>query len=573
MEERLPGLLTAVVDLPDNLPVEQAVQRYEADPAVEWAEPDFILQPSDVTPNDPGFSDLYGLNNTGQSGGTEGADISAPGAWSVTTGSEDTIIAVIDTGVDVEHPDLEGNVWTNPNESANGRDDSGNGLVDDVNGWDFHNDDNSVYNEEDGDEHGTHVAGTVAAEGDNEVGVTGVNWQAQIMPLKFLGPSGGFTSNAVKAIDYAVDNGATISNNSWGGGGRSQALQDAITRAGEAGHLFVAAAGNAGNDNDANPFYPASYDNENIVSVAATDSNDQIASFSNFGQNSVDLGAPGVRIVSTLPGDNYGAFSGTSMAAPHVAGTAGLLKSTDSGLDAAQLKQQMLENTDRLSSLENRAVTGGRLNAADSLSLEEVPPRPTETNVSAGRSVLVFGQGTNLFGGLTDSSGEPVAGEEVVLLQRPVDQDRFRPVSDGAVTTDSNGRFVVRGVSPQKHTIYRARFAGKEAEGLEPSISGPERVNVRVRVGLQVRNQEIQLGQRQGMAGRVFPGKETRVRLVTTRNGEFFDARWRPLDGNSIYRHVFQSPQPGIYRVTATFPRDDEHLGNRSPQRSFRVVR
>ncbi|MBA2441426.1 MAG: S8 family serine peptidase [Rubrobacter sp.] len=219
VEEGLPGPLTAVVDLP----VEQAVQRYEADPAVEWAEPDFILQPSDVTPNDPGFSDLYGLNNTGQSGGTEGADISAPGAWSVTTGSEDTIIAVIDTGVDIDHPDLEGNVWTNPDESANGRDDSGNGLVDDVNGWDFHNDDNSVYDEEDGDEHGTHVAGTVAAEGDNEVGVTGVNWQARIMPLKFLGPSGGFTSNAVKAIDYAVDNGATISNNSWGGGGESQA--------------------------------------------------------------------------------------------------------------------------------------------------------------------------------------------------------------------------------------------------------------------------------------------------------------------------------------------------------------
>lgn len=513
-----------LVDLPADLPVQAAVQRYENDPAVEYAEPDFEVEPSQVTPNDPRFPELYGLDNTGQSGGTAGADISAPEAWTETTGSSDTIVAVIDTGTDISHPDLRNNLWTSPNETANGRDNDGNGLVDDVNGWDFYNGDNTVYDSGDGDAHGTHVAGTVAAEGNNDAGITGVNWDARIMPLKFIGPDSGFVSDAVAAIDYAVDNGATISNNSWGGGGRSQALQDAIARAGQEGHLFVAAAGNGGedrvgDDNDEAPFYPASYDN-NIISVAATNRNDQLAGFSNFGSDSVDLGAPGVQILSTLPGNTYGTASGTSMASPHVAGIAGLLKSADPNLSGVQIKEGILGSVEVRTELRGNTVTGGRANAAGALGINA-----TELSLAVGSSTLVFGQSTNLFGGLTNTSGEPVAGEEVVLLQRPVDQNRFSQVPDGTVTTDSNGRFVVRSVKPEKNTIYRARFAGNEAEGLNPSVSAPLTVNVRVRLTLNVAKDQLRTGEAQGIAGRVLPEHAGEVRLKILRDGKRFDVR------------------------------------------------
>lgn len=198
--------------------------------------------------NDSDYPKLYGLNNTGQTGGTADADVDAPEAWNTTTGDTLTVVAVIDEGVDINHPDLKNNIWTNSGETAgNGIDDDKNGYVDDVNGWDFYNKDRTVYDSGDGDKHGTHVAGTIAAEGNNSLGVVGVNWKAKIMPLKFLGPDGGYTSDAAAAIDYAVNKGVKISNNSWGGGGANQTLLDAIKRADIAGHLFVAAAGHAGN--------------------------------------------------------------------------------------------------------------------------------------------------------------------------------------------------------------------------------------------------------------------------------------------------------------------------------------
>jgi subtilisin family serine protease len=250
--------------------------------------------------------------------------------------------------VDISHPDLKNNIWANSDEVAGNRiDDDKNGYIDDVNGYDFANNDASVYDRDPisgtGDEHGTHVAGTIAAEGNNSLGVIGVNWKARIMPLKFLGPDGGYTSDAVEALNYAVAEGAKISNNSWGGGGFSQTLLDAINRADASGHLFVAAAGNGGSDgvgddNDATPHYPSNYNSSNIISVAATDSKDAIAGFSNYGATSVDVAAPGVGILSTLPGDTYGSCSGTSMATPHVAGVATLAKTKAPGWDDAQLK-------------------------------------------------------------------------------------------------------------------------------------------------------------------------------------------------------------------------------------------
>jgi thermitase len=216
--------------------------------------------------------------------------------------------------VDINHPDLRNNIWTNPDEGpANNTDDDRNGYVDDVNGYDFANGDASVYDPDPvsggGDDHGTHVAGTIVAEGNNNLGVVGVSWRTRIMPLKFLGPNGGYTSHAIKAFNYAVAEGAKISNNSWRGGGSSQALLDAIKKADASGHLFVVAAGNGGADgvgdnNDNTPHYPSNYDSPNVISVAATDNRDALASFSNYGSSSVDLSAPGVNVLSTLPGEH-----------------------------------------------------------------------------------------------------------------------------------------------------------------------------------------------------------------------------------------------------------------------------
>ena len=386
IEEDLPRSDVNVVDLPRDLTVNEAVRTYENSPDVAYAEPNFKLQPAAV-PNDPQFNNLWGLNNTGQTGGTADADIDAPEAWNTTTGSQGTVVAVIDEGVDVNHPDLRDNIWTNTGEVAgNNLDDDGNGYIDDVNGFDFANDDASVYDPDpitgDGDEHGTHVAGTIAATGNNGVGITGVNWQAQVASLKFLSANGGFTSDAVEAINYAVAEGIDISNNSWGGGGRSQALEDAIRRADTAGHIFIAAAGNGGADgigdnNDTTPNYPSNYEVPNVVSVAATDDTDTLASFSNFGATTVDLAAPGVSILSTLPGNTYGRFSGTSMATPHVAGVAALIKSQEPGLDDAQIKAQLLQYADEKGTLQGRVATNGRLNALRSVTENADTTKPT----------------------------------------------------------------------------------------------------------------------------------------------------------------------------------------------------
>ncbi len=346
-----------------DIATEDALAILRALPMVEFAEPDWIVRPL-VTPNDTYYSLQYGLHNTGQSirgiNGIPDADIDAPAAWDTLTGDASFVIAVIDSGVQWSHPDLNDNIWSNPGEVAgNGVDDDGNGYVDDVHGWDFDGGDN---NPDDGDGHGTHVAGTIAAEGNNGQGVTGVLWDAQIMPLRFIGPFGGSTSDAILAIEYAVDNGATISNNSWGGGGFSTALRNAIQSAASADHLFVAAAGNSGQNADSSPMYPAAYDVDNIVSVAALDNRDGLASFSNYGPVTVDLGAPGVDIASTYSGNGYVWLSGTSMASPHVAGVAGAVRIQNPGWTYAQVRDQLLATVRPVSSIAGLTVTGGAVN-------------------------------------------------------------------------------------------------------------------------------------------------------------------------------------------------------------------
>lgn len=375
--------------------VQQLVEALKADASVEYAEPNYLYY-AFGTPNDPRFNELWGMHNTGQSGGTADADIDAPEAWDVTTGDASVIVGVIDTGVDYKHPDLAANMWTNPGEDAwtdpnnpntgNGIDDDGNGYVDDWRGWDFVNNDNDPF---DDNGHGTHVSGTIGAVGNDGVGVAGVNWTVKIMPLKFLSASGsGSLAAAVEAINYANHFGVNLTSNSWGGGGRSQALEDAITAANNAGSLFVAAAGNNGTDNDATPNYPSNYDVPNVVAVAAIDRKGDLANFgsgggggicgcigntvpspgSNFGATTVDLAAPGKEILSTTPNNGYSSFSGTSMATPHVSGVAALTLAKFGSLTVTQLKQRLMNSVDVRPGLQGKMVTGGVINAFKAVS-------------------------------------------------------------------------------------------------------------------------------------------------------------------------------------------------------------
>ncbi|HEU4930159.1 MAG TPA: choice-of-anchor D domain-containing protein, partial [Candidatus Krumholzibacteria bacterium] len=357
----------------NGVSVMDAIARFKDDPRVLYIEPNFVVRAIDLFPNDPRFNELWGMHNTGQTGGTPDADIDAPEAWSLGTGG-DVIVGVIDTGVDYNHVDLAANIFVNAGEIAgNNIDDDGNGFVDDVRGWDFINNDN---NPMDDNGHGTHVSGTIGGVGNNGVGVVGVSWSARIMPLKFLDAGGfGNTGDAIEAVEYGTMMGVKLTSNSWGGGGFSQGLKDAIDAAGAAGILFVAAAGNASSNNDNFPFFPASYESENIIAVASTDHNDNLSGFSNFGLVSVDLGAPGSNILSTFPGNTYGTISGTSMATPHVSGAVCLLWAAAPEFTHMEVKQTIMESVDVIPALQGRTVTGGRLNVFNILNgLDDIAP-------------------------------------------------------------------------------------------------------------------------------------------------------------------------------------------------------
>jgi alpha-tubulin suppressor-like RCC1 family protein/subtilisin family serine protease len=359
--------------------VPDAVRTLKRDPSVRYAEPDYLLRTA-VTPDDSLYTQglLWGISGPGgnpvSTFGSRAVEAWAAGQF----GNRNVYVGVIDEGMQISHPDLAPNVWTNPFEIAgNGIDDDGNGYVDDLNGWDFRNDDSSVFDGPDLDAHGTHVAGTIGAVGGNGIGVVGVNWAVSIISAKFITGT-GTTSNAIRAIDYMVDlktrhalNIVAI-NASWGGDAFSQALLDAIDRAGDVGILFVAAAGNDAQDNDSNDSYPANYQCTKggtrgwdcLVSVAAINVAGAKASFSNYGATSVDLAAPGVDVVSTVPQDGYSSYSGTSMATPHVTGALALLASCRPDLTAAQLRAELLASTTATSSVSGTTVTGGRLNVA-----------------------------------------------------------------------------------------------------------------------------------------------------------------------------------------------------------------
>jgi len=348
-----------------GMSAKEAIERLKSHQAIEYVEPDYRVSIASI-PNDPRFEDLWGLNNEGQTGGTVDADIDAPEAWSISTGSRDIVVGVIDTGVDYSHPDLAANAWVNSGEIAgDGIDNDGNGYIDDVHGINAITDAGDPMDDEG---HGTHVSGTIGASGNNGVGIVGVNHDVSIAGCKFLAADGtGSTSGAIKCIDYMVglkNSGVNLRvlNNSWGGGGYSQALADAITASEQADILFVAAAGNDAVDNDVNPHYPSNYENDNVLSIASTDSRDNMSGFSQWGLTSVDMGAPGSAILSTIPGGGYASYSGTSMATPHVAGAAALVLSVNPDLTSLELKELLMSSGDANAALNGKTVAGTRLN-------------------------------------------------------------------------------------------------------------------------------------------------------------------------------------------------------------------
>ena len=394
------------------------IERLRASGRFAYVEPDYLVAVS-ALPNDAALANgtLWGLVNSGQSGGTPGADIDAARAWDLSTGSSSVIVAVIDSGIRSTHRELASRMWVNPDEIAgNGVDDDHDGYIDNIHGIDALNNDGDPTDDND---HGTHVAGTIGAAANDGNPLVGVAWNVRLMACKFLGFDGyGYTSDAIECINFAVANGARILNNSWGGGGYSQALRNSIAAARDAGVLFVAAAGNETNNNDAYPSYPANYPVDNILSVAATDRSDRLATFSNYGATTVHLAAPGVAIYSCTSGSDteYSTFSGTSMATPHVAGVAALLLARYPAMSLVELRQRILTTTVSVPALQGRCTTGGRVNAYRAL-------------VAAAGGALQLT--------LTSSRASPLLAGEQVSFELAVTD--LSPVTNATVTATGTG--------------------------------------------------------------------------------------------------------------------------------------
>ncbi len=454
-----------LVKLSQGLSVKEAIDFYQRSPDVLYAEPNYIVRTTN-TPNDTRFSEQWGLYNTGQSGGTSGADIEALAAWGITTGSADVVVAVIDSGIDYNHVDLSANMFRNSADcNNNGIDDDGNGFIDDCFGIDTANNDSDPM---DDNNHGTHVAGIIGGVGNNGAGVVGINWNIKIMACKFVKANGsGTIADAIDCLDYVKtmkDRGLNIiaTSNSWGGGDFSQALLDAIEAHQQRGMLFITAAGNGnifgiGQNNDNTPFYPCNYYLVNVICVASTTRTDARSTFSNFGRRTVHVGAPGSEILSTIRGNSYASFSGTSMATPHVTGVAALLQAYDPSLDWRRIKNLILAGGDNVASLTN-TITQKRLNAFSALTCANSTVfsrlRPIGNTLSGSVGVPVDLAALNINcanpNGNIDITVDPVG--EIVTL-----------VDDGLGSDQAAGDGIYSGQwTPSATGVYSLTFPGGE---------------------------------------------------------------------------------------------------------------
>ena len=473
----VPGL--TVVRLPAGIALEDALVQFNRTADILYAQPNYRHHVNRV-PNDPLFKDLWGLHNTGQSGVAD-TDIDAPEAWESSVGGPYTMtVAVIDTGIDYTHEDLVSNMWVNPGEiPGNGIDDDGNGYVDDIHGYDFCNGDADPMDDHD---HGTHCAGTIGAAGDNGLGVAGVCWNVKIMALKFISAADeGYTDDAISCIEYAVQMGARVLSNSWGGSGYEQALKDAIDAAGAANALFIAAAGNDyGNDNDVNPVYPASYESDHVISVMSVTSSGTMSSFSNYGLESVDLAAPGTAILSCKRGGGYQLMNGTSMAVPHVSGACALLLARNNGLSCSQVKNALLAATD--ASLPGLCVSGGLMNLAEALADTPAwlrvqpeaggrvaPGAWSNVTVTADAGVLAAGTYEGVIRVRSNDRDTPVTNVPVALVVLH-DDLAVQPAGGLAARGYSGGPFLPDSLS---YTVTNAGMTSLSwsAGGTEPWVS------------------------------------------------------------------------------------------------------
>jgi large repetitive protein len=450
--KRLSLLNIEHVKIPQDVDVKNAISLYMQDPAVEYAEPNYLksyksFTPTPVIPNDPYFGDQWGLRNLGIfPGSVAGADIRATEAWNIATGTGEVIIAVVDTGIDYDHPDLKDNIWTNPGETCNdGKDNDGNGFINDCRGWNFADKNNSP---KDDSGHGTHVAGIIGAAGNNGSGITGVMWNVKLMPLRILNAEGtGTIADEIAAINYAVtmkNRGFNIRviNASFTGGSFSFAEFAAISAANDAGLLLVAAAGNNSgggmvHNNDMTPQYPANYSLPNVIAVGATDQKDHLAPFSNIGPTTVHVAAPGTFILSTIP-SNYGYSSGTSSSSPFVTGLAGLLWTAYPEFTYTQIRGSIFRYVDVLDSLRGQIATGGRINSFRAVS-SLLAPADLSAAVTPSNSIHLT---------WTDNA----TGEDGYRVERRTGEGQFAEIG---VTGPEGASFTDASVSANTPYTYR----------------------------------------------------------------------------------------------------------------------